>query len=95
MSERARIRVPSHVAARTFSGETVLLNLATGEYHGLDSTGGAFLAALERNPDVAAAFDELLSVYAVDPAILERDLQGFCDALVERGLLEIEGDARE
>jgi hypothetical protein len=82
------------VAVRRFVDETVLLNLSTGEYHGLDSTGGAFLAALDGNPDVQSAFDELLSAYAVDREHLERDLRAFCEALAERGLLVIERDAR-
>jgi hypothetical protein len=35
----ARPRLPSHVVMRAFVHETVVLNLATGRYHGLNTTG--------------------------------------------------------
>lgn len=93
MSESERVRVPSHVAARQFADETILLNLATGEYHGLDATGSAFLAALEANAHVQGAVDELLEAYDVGEATLRSDLETFRSALIRRGLLEFQDDA--
>ena len=50
-----RAWVPEHVVYRDFVTETVVLNLETGHYHGVNRTGGAILAALERAETVGAA----------------------------------------
>ena len=48
----ARVKIPSHVVYREFPAETVILNLETGQYHGLNRTGGAILASLQRTTTV-------------------------------------------
>jgi hypothetical protein len=88
------MRLPGHVAVRRLADETVLLNLATGEYHGLDSTGTAFLDALQRSPHVDHAVDELMPLYPIDRGRLRHDLRDFCTKLVDRGLLELADDER-
>jgi hypothetical protein len=89
----ARIRVPEHVVYRAFPDETVILNLQTGRYHGLNPTGRQMLDALERADSVAAALSELTEHYDVSPGELERDLRGLCAGLLERNLVEIDGGA--
>jgi hypothetical protein len=51
----SRPRVPEHVVYRTFVNETVVLNLETGAYHGLNPVGGRMLAALDGADSVAHA----------------------------------------
>jgi hypothetical protein len=87
---RASVRVPRQVVYRTFPSETVVLNLQTGKYHGLNPTAGAMLAALERGTCVADAVALLARDYERPPAELERDLRELCDALLERGLIELD-----
>jgi hypothetical protein len=87
---RASVQVPRHVVYRTFPSETVVLNLQTGKYHGLNPTAGAMLAALERGACVADAVALLARDYERPPAELERDLRELCDALLERGLIELD-----
>lgn len=77
---------------RRFPDETVVLNLATGDYHGVDETGGAFLDALQANDDLGGAVEVLAAAYEVDRARLRADLEQFCDRLLERGLIEREDD---
>ncbi len=91
-AERTRVRVPSQVAIREIADETVVLNLTTGDYHGLDSTGTAFLAALKDGATVGDAVDTLLATYAVERDELLADVRAFCQKLVERGLIELEDD---
>jgi Coenzyme PQQ synthesis protein D (PqqD) len=55
--------VPSHVVYRDFVTETVVLNLETGEYHGLNRTGGLILAVLERAETIGAAARTLADQY--------------------------------
>ena len=51
----ARVRLPQHVVHRSFVAETVVLNLRTGKYHGLNPTAGKMLEALDAAPTVGAA----------------------------------------
>ena len=53
----ASVVLPQHVVYRAFATETVILNLRSGMYHGLNPTGARMLAALERSPIVGDAAD--------------------------------------
>jgi hypothetical protein len=88
----ARVTMPSHVAVRRIADETVILNLSTGEYHGLDGTGSAFLEALQSRARVDGALEELLTRYDVSRERLDADLREFCAKLVARGLIVLEVD---
>jgi Coenzyme PQQ synthesis protein D (PqqD) len=85
----ARVRLPQHVVYRSFVAETVVLNLNTGQYHGLNRTAGRMLEALDTAPIASAAVPELAREYGVEPAKIESDLIALCLGLVERGLIEI------
>jgi hypothetical protein len=85
----ARMRLPQHVVHRSFVAETVVLNLNTGQYHGLNKTAGRMLEALDGAPTVAAAVPELAREYGVEAANVESDLIALCQGLLERGLIEI------
>jgi len=54
-----RARVPNNVVYRTFAYETVVLNLNTGKYHGLNRTAGRMLESLDRSPTVGEAVELL------------------------------------
>jgi hypothetical protein len=84
----ARVRLPQHVVHRTFVAETVVLNLRTGKYHGLNPTAGKMLEALEAAPSVGAAVPGLAAEYGIEEAALEADLIALCRGLAERGLIE-------
>jgi hypothetical protein len=89
----ARVRLPQHVVHRSFVAETVVLNLQTGQYHGLNPTAGRMLQALQDAPTVGAAVPELAGEYGVPPEQIERDLLALARALLERGLIEtVDGD---
>ena len=87
----ARLRVPEHVVYREFSDETVILNLESGMYHGLNSTAARMLEELERSASVGAAVDPLTTELGQPRDVIERDLIGFCRALEERGLVQRDG----
>jgi PqqD family protein of HPr-rel-A system len=83
------VRLPQHVVYRSFVAETVVLNLRTGQYHGLNPTAGRMLEALDAAPTVGATVPELAQEYGVEPAKVESDLLALCQGLLERGLIEI------
>jgi len=86
----ARARVPAHVVYRSFPGETVLLNLTTGTYHGLNATAGRMLEELERASSIGEAAARVAIEFAESPVLVERDLRALCGELLERGLLSVE-----
>ncbi|HEV3321192.1 MAG TPA: PqqD family protein [Solirubrobacteraceae bacterium] len=89
----AKIRVPQHVVYRSFPAETVVLNLQTGRYHGLNATAGNMLAALERADSVRAAAVVVAGEYEQPAEAVERDMCELCNSLLARGLVELDGDA--
>lgn len=89
----AKIKVPQHVVYRGFPAETVVLNLQTGKYHGLNATAGNMLAALEQANTVRAAAGAVAAEYDQPAELVERDMCELCNLLLTRGLVELDGDA--
>jgi hypothetical protein len=87
----ARVRVPEHVVHRDFGDETVILNLESGKYHGLNGTAAAMLATLGESETVAAAIDRLVDELGQPREVLEPDVLQLCRTLADRGLIEHDG----
>jgi Coenzyme PQQ synthesis protein D (PqqD) len=85
----SKVTLPTHIAHRAFVSETVVLNLQTGTYHGLNPVGGRMLETLERSPTVQAAAETLAGEYEQPLEDVQRDLLAFCADLLERGLIEV------
>lgn len=86
------IKLDSTVAAsddavfREMDGESVLLNLETGMYFGLDEVGTRVWRLAADNGSLRAVRERLVEEYDADPAAIERDLLALADALVSKGL---------
>ncbi|MGA7579017.1 MAG: PqqD family protein [Desulfobaccales bacterium] len=89
LSMQMRVTLPKNVLVRTFETESVLLNLDTECYHGLDDVGSRMCQALTSSENIEAAYQKLLADYEVDPSQLRQDLSDFVAKMVERGLLEV------
>lgn len=87
---RGRIVVPEHVVHRSFEKETVLLNLETGQYHGLNRTAGRMLAAIEETGDAVRSAAIVADEFGVPVELVESDLAELCHRLHERGLIVVE-----
>lgn len=85
-----RVTVPAHVVYRSFPSETVVLNLHTGTYHGLNATAGRMLEELTRADSVGQACELLAAEYAQPPEVVLRDMCELCSALAERDLLQLD-----
>lgn len=85
------IRLPEHVVHRAFAAETVVLNLTTGKYHGLNPVAGRMLAVLEEGKTVQDAARQLAAEYDQPLEAVEEDVCGLCADLLERGLIETDG----
>jgi len=89
----ASVTVPDHVVYREFAQETVLLNLETGRYHGVNPTGGTMLRTLEHAATVGDAAAELADHYGRGLDEMEDDVCSFCNDLLKRGLVALEEPA--
>lgn len=89
LSMQIHVTLPKNVLVRTFETESVLLNLDTECYHGLDDVGSRMCQALTSSENIEAAYQKLLADYEVDPSQLRQDLSDFVAKMVERGLLEV------
>ena len=82
-----RVIVPDAVISRELEGETVVLNLETGVYFGLDGVGTDIWNALQSGGRIEDAFNALLGQYEVQSATLRDDLLRFVNQLAAKGLL--------
>jgi hypothetical protein len=88
-AREATVRIPNHVVHRSFVQETVVLNLQTGRYHGLNRTAGAMLSALEAAGSIRGALQSLAETFPEGGERLEHDLLSFCEDAQKRGLIEL------
>jgi hypothetical protein len=84
-----RVVVPSHVLVRFLDKESVLLNIETERYFGLDETGTRMWQLVTAAPNVEVAYQQLLAEYEVAPELLRENLTDLLARLVENGLLQV------
>lgn len=84
-----RVVVPQHVLVRFMDRESVLLNLETERYFGLDETGTRMWQVVTSAQTVEAALQQLLEEYDAQPEVLRGNLTELLGRLVENGLLTL------
>ena len=87
MNLDARLTIPTQVMSRLVGEETVLLDLASGHYFGLDGVGKLIWESISDGKSLADAVDAIVAEYEVDNSQAEADVKAFASQLVERGLL--------
>jgi len=75
------------VVARVVGEETMLLDLASGTYFGLNPVGGRFWQLLEDGLSATDARDALLEAFDVEVAQLDADLADLLGQFAEKGLI--------
>jgi hypothetical protein len=86
---KMRAIVPAHVLILHLDGESVLLNLESERYFGLDATGTRMWELVTSQPCIALALEKLLEEYEVEPEVLQSHLAQLLSGLVENGLLQV------
>lgn len=87
--------IPDHVVYRAFVQETVVLNLQTGQYHGLNPTAGRMFELLDRGPTVQDAARQIAEEYDKPLAEVEDQLCKIVARLLDRGLIELNSYRQE
>ena len=90
-----RVSVPDDVLMRDLDGESVILDLASENYYGLDEIGTRMWQVLSSSQTIQGAYDTLLLEYDVEPQQLRQDMQDLITQLVSNGLLRLETDPEE
>ena len=89
---KGQISIPDGVMVRELEGESVLLNINSESYFGLDDIGTRMWSALTDADSIETAYHTLLAEYEVEPEQLRTDLCGFIDKLLEAGLIDVAED---
>ena len=84
-----RVTVPDDVLISQLQEESVILNLDSERYYGLDDVGTRFLSALTTSDSIETAYDQLRNEYDVDPQVLRGDLLALVENLSDQGLVEV------
>jgi hypothetical protein len=71
---------------RELDGESVLLNLETGMYFGLDAVGTRVWQLAGGGGSLRGIRERLVEEYDAEPSVIERDLLALADTLVTKGL---------
>jgi coenzyme PQQ synthesis protein D (PqqD) len=82
-----RVTVPDDVLISKLQEESVILNLDSERYYGLDDVGTRFLSALTTSDSIETAYQRLRNEYDVDPQVLRSDLLALIENLIDQGLL--------
>jgi hypothetical protein len=87
MSSNDKVTIPPQVMARQVGEETVILDLASGTYYGLDPVGARIWQLLSEGRVPADVCELMLGEYEVSRDELERDLSDLLEALADKGLI--------
>ena len=94
VAQATRHRLPDNVVVRPLVRETVVLNLETGQYHGLNPTAGSILEMLGSGMTVLEVADHFATQTRHSRAEVTEAVRKTCAALLSRQLLEVDVSSR-
>jgi len=86
-----KLKISPEVHSQEVGGETVLLDLQSESYFGLDEVGTRIWQLLQENGDMGSIFETILNEYEVEEEQLLQDIEDLIKKLVEAGLVSIDG----
>lgn len=84
-----RVKIPDGVLISNLQQESVILNLDSERYYGLDDVGTRMLSVLTNSNSIEAAYQRLVEEYDVDHQALRLDLLELVENLLTHGLIQI------
>jgi hypothetical protein len=82
------------VISQEVSGETVLLDLGSECYFGLDTVGTRIWQLIKENGQLLTVYNTLLDEYEVEESQLRRDLEVLITEACERGLITLQSEGQ-
>ncbi|RLA47542.1 MAG: PqqD family protein [Gammaproteobacteria bacterium] len=89
MNLNRTITLSPDVISQEVSGETVLLDLDTENYFGLNEVGTRTWQLIKSTGDLQAVYDTLLAEYEVSEARLKQDLDTLLTEIERLGLITL------
>ena len=83
------VTIPPQVMARLVGDETVILDLASGTYYGLDPVGARIWQLMAEGKALASVCETLVDEFDVSRETLERDVLHLTKELCDKGLVNI------
>lgn len=83
------VTIPAEVMARSVGDETVLLDLASGTYFGLDPVGARIWALMGEGRSLRAVCDVIQGEYDVTRDTIEADVLRLLGQLRAKGLVRV------
>lgn len=80
------VAVSDDAVFRELNGESVVLNLETGMYYGLDAVGTTVWRAIEPKGTLRQALDRVVAEFDTEQSAVEADLLDLAARLIEKGL---------
>jgi hypothetical protein len=90
MNLNQSIALSPEVIFQEVAGETVILDLDSESYFGLDSVATRIWQLIEETGNLQSIFDTLLEEYEVGEAQLRDDLEALVSEAAARGLVKLE-----
>lgn len=92
MQRDALLRFSPDVVFRELAGESVVLDLSSGRYFGLNAVGTRVWQLIGQGETVEGLLHSVTAEYDADASTIERDVLALLDDLEKRGLVV---DARQ
>jgi len=86
------IEISSEVLTQELDGETVILDLKSESYFGLDEVGTRIWQLLQEQKDLQTITANMLDEYDVEEKQLEEDIQTLISQLDKAGLITLSSD---
>jgi len=87
MNLDTKLSIPPQVMSRLVGDETVLLDLASGLYFGLDGVGKVIWKSVSAGESLGDAVSTIVARFEVEQDQAAADVLTFAGTLVEKGLL--------
>ena len=85
--ETQKITISEEALSQEVNGETVILDLQSESYFGLDEVGTRIWQLLQEHGETKKVFDVMLDEFDVDADTLASDMKNLIDHLVDKGLI--------
>ena len=84
-----KVAIPSQVMARQVGNESVILDLSSGTYYGLDPVGARIWQLMTEGQTLAQVCETMLAEYEVSREDIERDVLALVQTLADKQLVGV------
>jgi len=83
------VTISDQALSQEVNGETVILDLRSEQYFGLDGVGTRIWQLLQEHGDLDRAYEQIKGEYDVDSGQLEQDIRALVAELHDTGLITL------